>query len=198
MQSAEYPSCQDHPYAGFRLENQWGRCVCPKCQKHIGWVKPLDKFLLDRPTCSTCEQTGSVHLIRNVQINGNSLVKWHCETCDKFVSQSLPHPRVLHYLAYLRQRYPERSIPSTIEEINTRNDYRESDPCFVCGATKGTEYHHFLPQTFRHDPRVAPNWEQWAACGVRLCRDCHELWHELVAPMDLLASATQGQVQHAR
>lgn len=196
MTQSEYPSCPEHPNSGFRLENQWGKCVCPKCKKHIGWVKPLDKSLLERPACSTCEQTGSVHLMRTIQINGNSLVKWHCEKCEKFVSQSLPHPMVLHYLAYLRQRYPEKAVPSTIEEIGTRYDYREGEPCYICGAIKGTEFHHFFPQTFRHDPRVAPNWDRWATCGVRLCRPCHELWHELVAPMDLLASAVPNGALH--
>lgn len=188
----KYPTCSDHPYAGFRLENQWGRCVCPKCGKSIGWVKPTDPYLLERPACPDCGQTGNVHLLRTVQINGNSLVKWHCETCEKFASQALPHARVLHYFSYLRQRYPERNIPTSIDDIQTAIDFREGEPCYICGAVRGTEFHHFLPQTFRHNPRVAPNWETWQTCGVRLCRPCHELWHELVAPMALLAGVSNG------
>lgn len=198
MSSTDYPNCPNHPYAGFRLENQWGRCVCPKCSEHIGWIEPLDKTLLARPACKVCRQTGSVHLMRTIQINGSSLIYWHCETCEKYASQPLPHQRVLHFLAYLRQRWPERNIPSTIDEIRTRYDYREDEPCFVCGSIQGTEFHHFLPQAFRHDPRVSPNWERWSTCGVRLCRSCHELWHELVAPMDLLASATENGASHAK
>lgn len=182
-----YPNCPQHPFAGFRLENTWGRCLCPKCNQPIGWVDPTDTTLLQRPACRHCEQTGSVHLMRTVQVNGNSLVYWHCESCDKFASQPLPHASVLHLLDYLHYRWPDRVIPATIDEIRTRHDYRQSEPCFVCGSTGGTEFHHFLPRTFRSDSRVSPNWERWNRCGVNLCRSCHELWHELVAPMSLLA-----------
>lgn len=189
MIGEQYPSCPKHRFAGFKLKDRWGCCVCPKCGDHIGWVAPTDGFLLERPTCSGCEQTGSVHLMRTVQINGNSLVYWHCEACEKFASHPLPHARVLHYLEFLRYRFPERNIPSSIDEIRTRVDNRAQEPCYVCGCTSGTEYHHFMPQVFRHDARVAIHWQQWASCGVRLCRDCHELWHELVAPMALLANA---------
>lgn len=191
MIGEQYPSCPKHRFAGFRLENQWGYCVCPKCEAHIGWVAPTDPFLLQRPTCADCGQTGSVHLMRTVQINGNSLVYWHCEACGKYASQPLPHARVLHYFKFLQYRFPERAIPASIEDIRTRIDYRADEPCYVCGCVKGTEYHHFLPRVFRTDPRIEPNWERWNSCGVRLCRDCHELWHQLIAPMDLLASAKE-------
>jgi len=187
MMKNKFPACSEHPYAGLRLENTWGKCLCPKCHKHIGWVDPNDATLIARPACSNCGQTGSVHLMRTIQVNGKSLVYWHCEACDKFASQPLPHASVLRLLEYLRYRWPERAIPASIDEIRTRHDYREGEPCFACGETVGTEYHHFLPQAFRHDPRVAPNWERWERCGVNLCRPCHELWHELVAPMSLLA-----------
>lgn len=196
----DYPVCKEHPYSGFRLENKWGKCACAKCGKHIGWVDPTDinlKYalkLMRRPECPKCGQTGSVHLMRTIQINGNNLVKWHCEACEKFASNPLPHEAVLIYLEYLRQCLPERrEIPSTIEEISTKRDYRTGEPCLICGSMQGTEFHHFLPRVFRHDPRVAPHWETWQTCGVNLCRDCHELWHELVAPMALLASAGVGK-----
>lgn len=198
MAAKEYPKCKEHPYAGFVLDDKWGRCLCPKCKKQIGWVDPTDPSLLTRPACPVCGQTGSVHLMRTIQVNGKSLVYWHCEPCDKFASQPLPHASVLHMLEYLRYRWPGQSFPDTIEGIRTRHDYREDEPCFVCGCTKGTEWHHFLPQTFRHDPRVAPNWDKWNLCGINLCRPCHELWHELIAPMSLLASATQKEVHHAK
>lgn len=185
----DYPVCPEHPYSGFRLETNWGRCLCAKCKKHIGWVDPIDATLLIRPACPACGQTGSVHLMRTIQVNGKSLVYWHCEGCDKFASQPLPHASVLRLLEYLHYRWPERNIPTAIDEIRTRHDYRDGEPCFICGTTQGTEFNHFLPQTFRHDPRVAPNWERWNRCGVNLCRDCHELWHELVAPMAMLAGA---------
>lgn len=198
MTTKQYPSCPRHPYAGFRLLHKWGGCECPKCHRFIGFVEPTDPPLLVRPACPTCGQTGSVHLMRTVQVNGKSLVYWHCEACDKFASQPLPHDRVRQYLEFLRYRLPDRGdLPTDIDGIRTRYDYRESEPCFVCGSTAGTEYHHFLPATFRRDPRVAPNWSQWDLCGVRLCRPCHELWHELVAPMALLAGAATNGVDHA-
>lgn len=186
------PSCPKHPYAGFRTIDKWGRCICPKCEDEIGWVKPVGFYLLERPACSKCEQTGSVHLMRTVQINGNSLVYWHCKDCDKFVTQALPHKAVLDYLEYLRVRMPHRTdIPSTIDGIRTKYDYRDGEPCYICGRTDGTEYHHFMPSVFRHDPRVAPHWNQWNECGVRLCREHHELWHNLVAPMAMLAGVAK-------
>jgi len=105
---------------------------------------------------------------------------------------------VTNYLDFLRYLFPDRTdIPVLIVDIHTRYDYRESEPCFICGSTQGTEYHHFLPATFRNDPRIAPNWEQWDKCGIRLCRPCHELWHELIAPMSVLAGAATNGANHA-
>ena len=181
--------CPHHPHAGYRLAHRWGRCECPKCGQFIGWVKPADPLLLERPACAHCGQTDSVHLIRNIQINGNSLIYWHCDDCDKRTSQALSHQSVLRYLQFIRYRRPDlTNIPTAIADIRTGYDHRASEPCFVCGSMNGTEYHHFLPFAFYDDPRVKPNWRQWDQCGVRLCRPCHELWHELVAPMTWLAS----------
>lgn len=181
--------CPHHPTAGYRVVHRWGRCECPKCGQFVGWVKPIDPLLIERPACAHCGQTDSVHLMRTVQINGNSLVYWQCDACERRTSQNIAHPAVLRYLEYLRYRYPKRAdIPTQIEDIRTGYDFREEEPCFVCGSTHGTEYHHLLPAAFKYDPRVMPHWEQWDLCGVRLCRTCHELWHELVAPMDWLAS----------
>lgn len=186
-------SCPHHPYAGYRLAHHWGRCECPKCGQFIGWVKPADPLLLERPACAHCGQTDSVHLMRTVQINGNSLIYWHCDDCDRRTSQNIAHPTILRYLEFLRYRFPEREdIPTQIEDIRTGYDFREEEPCFVCGSTAGTEYHHLLPAVFKDDPRVAPHWGQWNLCGVRLCREHHELWHELVAPMSLLAGRRNG------
>ncbi len=183
--------CPHHPTSGYRITHHWGRCECPRCGQFVGWVKPADPLLIERPACPKCGQTGSVHLMRTIQINGNSLVYWQCETCDQFASQPISHKSVLRYLEYLRFRMPHRDdIPTSIEDIRTNYDYRESEPCFVCGSTHGTEYHHLLPAAFKNDPRVAPHWQRWDLCGVRLCRMHHELWHELVAPMDWLATVT--------
>lgn len=192
-------SCPHHPNAGYQLADKWGRCICPKCGEHVGWVKPPNLFLIERPACPDCGQTGSVHLMRTVQVNGNSLVYWHCEPCEKHASNPLPHRSVLDYLEYLRQRLPDRTdIPATIEGIRTKYDYRESETCFACGSTQGTEFHHFMPKAFKDDSRVAPNWQRWNHCGVRLCRQCHELWHELIAPMDLLAGVNGNGEHHVR
>lgn len=183
--------CPHHPTAGYRVVHRWGRCECPKCGQFVGWVKPIDPLLMERPACPTCGQTGSVHLIRNIQINGNLLIYWHCDSCERRASSALGHQRVLRYLEYLRYRLPHRDdIPTKLEDIRTGYDHRGDEPCFVCGSMNGTEYHHMMPFAFCNDPRVAPNWSQWEQCGVRLCRVCHELWHELVAPMDWLATVT--------
>lgn len=194
----KHPQCNDHPYAGYILEHPWGRCVCPKCGKFIGLVDPIDGALMVRPACSICGQTDSVHLMRTIQINGNSLIYWHCQSCDRFASQPLPHFRVKTHLECLRYRYPEIShIASDIEEIPTKYDYRDGEPCVICGSHDGTEYNHFMPQAFRYDPDIAPYWTQWERCGVQMCRNCHEKWHGKVAPMMLLAGAGNGGSNHA-
>lgn len=152
-------------------------------------VRSIDDALMERPACPVCGQTDNVYLMRTIQINGKSLVYWHCEACDRFASHPLPYLMVKTHLECLRYKYPEiAGIPSDIEQIRTKYDYRDGEPCFICGSHEGTEYHHFMPQKFRDNPIIAPHWTQWECCGVRLCRSCHEVWHDILAPMALLTN----------
>ena len=182
--------CPEHP--NNEKPNMWGYTVCPICGQQLAWRDSTDYAviaILDaRKECPGCLSKADVHLMRTVQTNGKSLVYWHCDGCDRRISKSLSHPNVNRYLDYLRMRYPDREFPADVEDIRVQTDYRDGEPCFVCSRhDTGTEYHHFMPQAFKDDPRVAPNWERWEMCGVRLCRACHELWHEKVAPMHELA-----------
>lgn len=186
--------CPHHPYSGDHATHHWGRRECPVCHIQLSWTAPADymvrNVLYARKECPGCGALGHVHLMQTVQISGERLVYWHCDHCDRRVSNSLPHPDVRRYLAYLSYRYPDRQFPSDIEDIRINSDFRDGEPCFVCSQhTTGTEYHHFMPQVFKDHPEVAPNWERWEMCGIRLCRTCHKLWHELVAPMHELARA---------
>lgn len=153
-------------------------------------------WLLNRELCPECGDRRDIHLSRTIQVNGNVLVFWFCHSCRIRVGSNIPHYIVEQHLRDLSlSKVPRaRYAPKSLDELPLVIDYRDSEPCVICGYQGGTEYHHFLPKKFKTDPRVSPFWKQWDACGCRLCQEHHRLWHDLVCPLDFLAQITIGKI----
>jgi hypothetical protein len=123
-------------------------------------------------------------------VNGHEHVVWYCKQCERYVKDGsrlwLPSKMVIEFLAYWSTRLPDRNLPSAIGELPLIKDHGGGEPCAICGAT-ATEYNHFMPQAFKGDPDIAPEWSEWDRLGAWLCDRHHRLWHDKVAPLQALA-----------
>jgi hypothetical protein len=83
--------------------------------------------------------------------------------------------------AYLAQRFClacahradiRRGETPTLLDLCFRNNTElyPTDPCARCGATTGTELHHWAPSAIFNDADLWP--KSW------LCLDCHRIWHQ--------------------
>lgn len=86
-----------------------------------------------------------------VRISGTPDARSRCLTCG----ETRPLPR-----------------GSRIANVCIRNNVERQDvpPCARCGATTGTELHHWAPRAIFND---ADNWPQ-----SPLCPTCHRTWHQ--------------------
>ena len=48
--------------------------------------------------------------------------------------------------------------------------------CEVCGSTVNIEYHHWAPRFLFGDEA-----DKWLTS--RLCKECHDRWHQIVTPI---------------
>lgn len=192
---SERITCPHHPYAGARLTRGW-QMVCPKCSTFLYWAAP--PALLVKPTCAGCEGLATVKLYRVTAANGHEHVVWYCKQCERYVKDGnrlwLPNKLVVEFLDYWSTRLPDRNLPSTISALPILKDHTGSDPCAICGDT-ATEYNHFMPQAFKVDADVAPDWTEWDRLGAWLCDKHHKLWHAKVAPLHALAQSKREVVR---
>jgi hypothetical protein len=137
-------------------------------------------------------------MCRQVKSNGDVQVAWYCLKCERWVKDGqrlwLPHVLVKEFLQYWSTVRAADHLPSTIDQLPLVRDYTGFEPCVICGA-KASEYHHFMPQVFRNDPDIAPEWARWNECGAHLCPTHHKLWHERVAPLHALAGSGMERVR---
>jgi len=98
----------------------------------------------------SCDHSGSFagYTLRG---NGSPQAAQRCLTCGLMLS---PLPR-----------------GATIYDLCVRNNLTRGDvpPCVRCGATTGTEMHHWAPQAIFND---ADDWPVAPLCPV-----CHNTWH---------------------
>ena len=123
---------------------------------------------------------------------------WYCKQCERYVKDGnrlwLPNKMVVEFLAYWSTRLSDRNLPSAIGELPLIKDLSGGEPCVICGATS-TEYNHFMPQAFKGDPDIAPEWAEWDRLGAWLCDRHHRLWHAKVAPLTALAQVKREAVK---
>lgn len=124
---------------------------------------------MTRPYCRKCSKIENVKLRRQITQSGGTQIFWYCTSCEKkaeskFVSK-LDADRIL------------KPFGKTYADLPVIDDYRVGgEKCAVCGAD-GAEYHHWLPQCFANQ---VENHSAWPASY--LCKECHDIWHELVTP----------------
>lgn len=163
--------------------------VCPKCDTFLGWSAPPG--MLKRPTCPDCNSRQTVGLYKVTAANGHEHVVWHCDNCQRYVKDGtrlwLPANLVAEFLAYWGMRLPNSDVPANIDAIKVLKG-NTGQPCAICGFTE-TEYNHFMPQAFKDDADVAPEWAEWDKLGAWLCDYHHRLWHAKIAPLWALAQA---------
>lgn len=169
--------------------------VCPKCGVFLWYTKPPG--ILERPACEKCSSLKTVQLRRVSAANGTIHIVWNCNSCQRYVKDGvrlwLPTTQVSEFLSYWKTRLPESNVPATIEEIPLLKDIT-GEPCAICGFTE-TEYNHFMPQAFKEDADIAPEWERWDKLGAWLCDYHHRLWHAKIAPLWALAQTKREAVR---
>lgn len=155
--------------------------------------------MLERPACPDCGSKQSVRLHRVTAANGHEHIAWYCMICSRYAKDSLnrmwlPNKLVAEFLDYWNIRLPDGNVPISIAALPLLKDNTGGDPCAICGAA-ATEYNHFMPQAFKDDPDVAPEWSEWDKLGAWLCEYHHRLWHAKIAPLWALAQAKREVIQ---
>lgn len=106
--------------------------------------------------CVNCG-SNNIERVRNIASNGASQVFELCLDCEK----NSRGPAI----------YLKREETGKPEQYRVVNDYRKDAPaCSRCGATIGSEYHHWAPQHIFSDANSWP--------GNYLCVPCHIEWHK--------------------
>ena len=123
--------------------------TCPVCWKH--WWKPraIESQASACPRCCTHQP------IRGF------MLKWNGEAC----------PQHLCLLCGKREDIRRNDL-GPILDVCIRNNATSNptEPCSRCGATTGTELHHWAPKAIFND---ADDWPM-----SPLCPTCHRTWHQ--------------------
>jgi hypothetical protein len=153
---------------------------------------------MQRPTCLECNCVKPVRLFRIIAANGARYIAWWCTGCERYVKDGnrlfLPDPRVAEFIAYWHAVSTQPTLASSIDELPLLKEHAGGEPCAICGYTK-TEYNHFMPQAFKSDADIEPEWARWDMQGAWLCNYHHRLWHAKVAPLWALAQANREMVR---
>lgn len=91
-----------------------------------------------------------------ITVSGVRQVVIFCLSCNNQMSTAVPH----------------HMVKCDIDDLPVFRDRRDPNPCEACGATTGTEVHHWAPWHLFGDE--AANWPT-----SFLCRSCHRRWHEV-------------------
>ena len=98
---------------------------------------------------------------------------WRCLKCDSWAAN--PTKWIKH--DEMQKLAVKAGKP--LDDVPVIEDYRQA--CIICGHS-GAQYNHWMPQTLKEHPAVAPQWAQWDNLGAPLCQFHHDLWHDLVTP----------------
>lgn len=171
--------------------------VCSKCGVFLWRAEPPG--LLQRPACAECGGIKIVRLYRVIASNGAEHVAWYCTSCQRYVKDDqkrlfLPTKQVAEFISYCHAVSARPNLPKSIAELPLLKEHHNGEPCAICGFTE-TEYNHFMPQAFKDDADVAPEWAEWDKLGAWLCEYHHRLWHAKIAPLWALAQAKRETVR---
>lgn len=130
----------------------------------------LRKFRLPS-ICSYCHGE-NILLRRTVSGSGINMFFWMCVECQSHAKQDdiwIPHAVISYWIGQGRFKTPE-DIPVHVEYASKRR-------CAIC-RRYGAEYHHWAPQSMAKF--FGDDWAKWP--GEYLCKEHHDLWHEIVTP----------------
>lgn len=122
----------------------------------------------DKPKCHKCHKIKSVKLRKQIMSSGGIQVMWYCLDCESSANQKFVKKSIANAILSPFQK--------TVKDLPTVVDYSQKVFCIVCGSN-GAEFHHWLPQCFAEQVEDHSRWP-----GAYLCKECHDIWHELVTP----------------
>lgn len=123
------------------------------------------------PVCENCHNRGSVRLRRMITASGVTVMMWRCLACDSYAQKYKPYVQIALVRGWISSGILK---VSSVEDIPLYEDRHGTHLCEVCGAGYAA-LHHWMPQVFRG---VVENLGDWPTSY--LCKDCHNLWHEVV------------------
>lgn len=127
-------------------------------------------------TCAFCESE-RMEIGQSWNIRGQVIHPWTCRDCGKVATRYASKAAAARWA---EQHGILRIVKtSTLERIDAGmldvNELEHMQPCEVCGDRGTTEIHHWAPWHLFPDDA-----DQWPTS--RLCRTCHQRWHQVVTP----------------
>lgn len=117
-------------------------------------------------TCKYCDHETQAQLVVHVFANGSQNFTWECVSCGRKAPTGGP--------IYIDSDIVRQHL--TNEEIKSLPIIMPPlvDRCAHCGQ-RATEEHHWAPRAI-----FGPEADRWPT--DRLCKTCHDLWHQMVTP----------------